>query len=168
MIECFITYFNHGVRNNGGIGDILNILSFKTVNQYYSRYISDMVFYITVILLLLNMVNGVIVTTFSQIRQERENKTSDKDNRCFICSINRDEFEKRKISFDYHNKNEHSYKTYIKYLLYLKFKNEQDMDYDESYLSKAINKEDVGCFPIKKSFSINRGMDIDFEEEGDD
>ena len=167
MIQCSITYFNLGVRSGGGIGDILTMRSFSNVDLYTARYISDMIFYITVVLLLLNMVNGVIVTTFSQIRQERETKEEDKENKCFICSINRVEFEKRKISFEDHNNKEHSYKTYIKYLLHLKFKNEDEMDFDESHIYKSVDKKDVGCFPIKRSFSIGRGHDIKDEEEED-
>lgn len=167
MIQCAITYFNLGVRSGGGIGDILTMRSFTEPKLYTARYFSDMIFYITVILLLLNMVNGVIVTTFSQIRQERETKEEDKENKCFVCSINRVEFEKRKISFEDHNNKEHSYKTYIKYLLHLKFKNEDEMDYDESYIYKCIEKKDVGCFPIKRAFSIGRGHDIKEEEEDD-
>jgi inositol 1,4,5-triphosphate receptor type 3 len=167
MIQCFITYFNHGVRSGGGIGDILTMRSFTDIKLYTARYLMDMIFYITVILLLLNMVNGVIVTTFSQIRQERETKEEDKENKCFICSINRLEFEKRKISFEDHNNKEHSYKTYIKYLLHLNFKNEDEMDYDESYIYKSILKKDVGCFPIKRAFSIGRGHETKDEEEED-
>ena len=134
---------------------------------YVLRWINDFLFYTFVILLLLNMINGVIVTTFSHIRQEKETREKDFENKCFICSISRVEFEKRKLSFEEHMNKDHNYETYIKYILHLKTKNEDEMDYDETYIFKSIGKKDVGCFPIKRAFSINRGRDFKDEEDED-
>jgi inositol 1,4,5-triphosphate receptor type 3 len=69
------------------------------VSAYYLRWITDMVFYIMVILLLLNMINGVIVFTFSQIREMSQQKTYDINNKCFIYNIERKIFEKKKKIF---------------------------------------------------------------------
>ena len=92
-MECTISYFNIGVRSGGGIGAILPMKNYDDTYLFWVRYISDMVFFISVILLLLNMVNGVIVSTFSQIREENNARDQDITNKCFICSIDRLEFE---------------------------------------------------------------------------
>ena len=55
------------------------------MNSYFIRWITDIIFYITVILLLLNMINGVIVSTFSQIRELSQIKEEDINEKCFIC-----------------------------------------------------------------------------------
>jgi hypothetical protein len=161
LLECVITYFNEGVRSSGGIGDILTMKSYES-KSYWMRWTTDMVFYITVSLLLLNMVNGVIVSTFSQIREENQEKEEDIKNKCYICNINRVEFEKRKVSFDYHQKVEHNSLIYIKFLIHLKLISPKDLDADQSFIIGCLLKRDVCCFPVKRSMSIGS---IDDEEE---
>ena len=163
MIQCAITYFNNGVRSGGGIGDLLSMKPFSDVTNYAARYLMDMIFYITVILLLLNMINGVIVSTFSQIREESNNKEEDKTNKCFICSIDRVEFEKKKIAFKDHLK--HNSKTYIKYLVFLKLFDEKDLDADQSHIITCLKERDIGCFPVEKSLSLG---DLENESDGSD
>jgi hypothetical protein len=150
------------VRSGGGIGDLLSMKPFSDVTDYTARYLMDMIFYITVILLLLNMINGVIVSTFSQIREESNNKEEDRTNKCFICSIDRVEFEKKKIAFKDHLKYEHNSKTYIKFLVFLKMFDEKDLDADQTHIIECLKERDIGCFPVLKSISIG-----DLEDEGD-
>jgi hypothetical protein len=163
LLECSITYFNLGVRSGGGIGDLLDMKPFKQKKLYWLRYISDMIFYITVILLLLNMINGVIVSTFSQIREESNEKDEDIKNKCFICNIDRVEFEKRKIAFADHQKSEHNTTTYIRFLIYVKLINEKDLDADQSFIIQCIKDREISCFPVLRSFSLGN-----MEQSGDD
>jgi inositol 1,4,5-triphosphate receptor type 3 len=165
LIQCAITYFNNGVRSGGGIGDLLSMKPFSDLTIYTARYLMDMIFYITIVLLLLNMINGVIVSTFSQIREESNNKEEDRTNKCFICSIDRVEFEKKKIAFKDHLKYEHNSKTYIKFLVFLKMIDYKDLDADQSHIIESINERDIGCFPVLKSISIG---DLEDGGEGSD
>ncbi len=166
LLECWITYFNLGVRSGGGIGDLLGQKSFsRNQTEYWIRYVSDLAFFITVILLLLNMINGVIVSTFSQIREESNQKEEDINNKCFICNIDRMEFEKRKIDFNWHLKYEHNSKTYIKFFICLNLIHEKDLDADQSFILECIKKRDVYCFPVGKSSSIGAIEILDEENE---
>ena len=165
LMECWITYFNIGVRSGGGIGDLLDPKPFRDTGIYWIRYVMDMIFFVTVILLLLNMINGVIVSTFSQIREESNEKDEDINNKCFICNIDRMEFEKRKILFKSHLKYEHNSKNYIKFLIYLNLIHEKDLDADQSFILSCIKKRDVYCFPVGKCTSIG---EIKEEEAEDD
>jgi hypothetical protein len=171
MLECSITYFNLGVRSGGGIGDLLDMKPFRESYIYWLRWVTDMIFYITVILLLLNMINGVIVSTFSQIREESNEKDEDIKNKCFICNIDRVEFEKRKIPFSDHQKYEHNTKTYIRFLIYLKITNEKDLDADQSFIIQCLKERDISCFPVLRSFSVGnlqKQDDDGGDDEGDD
>jgi hypothetical protein len=100
------------------------------------------------------MINGVIVSTFSQIREESVAKELDMKNTCFVCNYDRLEFEKRRINFDFHCKNEHNIFTYIKYFVLVKRINFKDLDSDQSYIIKCIQEKDIACFPVYKSLSI--------------
>ena len=127
-----------------------------------------MIFYISVILLLLNMVNGVIVSTFSQIREENNAKEADINNKCFICSIDRLEFEKRKISFKEHSSVEHNLKTYVKYLVWLKMINEKDLDSNQSYIMQCVKQEEISCFPVLRSSTLGNLNDKQSDGANDD
>ena len=165
LLECSITYFNLGVRSGGGIGDLLDMKPYRDTSTYWIRWVTDMIFYITVILLLLNMINGVIVSTFSQIREESNEKEEDINNKCFICNIDRVEFEKRKIMFADHLKFEHSTKTYIRFLIFLKLISEKDLDADQSFIVQCVKSRDISCFPVLRSSSVGN---LDQQEEDDE
>ena len=155
LYECTVNYFNHGVRSGGGIGDLLEGKSYSDEKAlYYLRFFNDLIFYITVILLLLNMINGVIVTTFSQIREESNEKEEDQQNRCYICNIDRIEFQKNKIDFADHQKYEHNINNYIKFFVYLSFIDEKDMDADQSFINDCIKEKDIKFFPVNCCKSI--------------
>ena len=55
---------------------------------------------ILAILILLNMIFGVIVSIFSEIREKANFKENDQNNKCFICNIDRAIFERLKIKFE--------------------------------------------------------------------
>lgn len=166
LLECSITYFNQGVRSGGGIGDLLPAKEFQTA-MYWVRWVNDFVFFIVVISLLMNMSSGVIVTTFSKIKEESTAKEEDINNKCFICNIDRAVFEKLKIQFSEHQKNEHNVKNYIRFLIYLKLVNEKDLDADQSFIINCINNNDIKCFPVGRSLSTGVAEEED-EDNGDE
>ena len=165
LLECAITYFNHGVRAGGGIGDVLGEQGFDNMSAYYLRLITDMVFYITVILLLLNMINGVIVSTFSQIREMSQQKEDDINNKCFICNIERKIFEKKKKDFLKHQEEEHNLTHYIMFFIYVLRISEKDLDADQTFIVDCLNNKDNRCFPLKMTRSIGVVEDEGEEEE---
>ena len=137
------------------------------MSAYFTRWFTDIIFYITVILLLLNMINGVIVSTFSQIRESGQQKTDDINNKCFICNIERKIFEKKKIDFIKHQEEEHNLIHYIMFFIYLKRICEKDLDADQSFIVQCLKEHDNRCFPLKQSKSIGIVEDESDEEEED-
>ena len=109
------------------------------------------------------MINGIIVSAFSQIREETDKKEKDMNGKCFICSIDRVEFEKRHVPFEKHITEEHNYVTYVYFLIVLRFINEKDMDSDQNYIAKCIKDNDITCMPIKRALSI-----IDYQDEAEE
>jgi len=151
LVECFVLYFYHGVRAGGGIGDILPEKSFVDMNSYFIRWITDIIFYITVILLLLNMINGIIVSTFSQIRELSQIKEEDINQKCFICGQSKEDFEKNKIDFHKHTTNEHNVWNYIMFFVNLKCIKEKDLDSDQTYIAQKLEELDIAFFPVGQS-----------------
>lgn len=128
-----------------------------------------MVFFITVTLLLLNMINGVIVTSFSAIREESENNIDDKENKCFICSIDKSVFEKKNIDFYEHSFKDHNLESYIYYIISLREKNLKDLDISERSIRYRIDNHNVNIFPISQYlFNGTNITDYSNNEENDD
>jgi len=73
MMHCFLSTFNYGVRGGGGIGDFLPTQTavFPNTSAFYFRAIYDLSFFIVVITILLNIIFGIIIDTFSLLREEK-------------------------------------------------------------------------------------------------
>ena len=84
LIMCIITTLNHGLRNGGGIGDILRSPS-ASEPLYVARVIYDLLFFFIVIIIILNLIFGVIIDTFADLRSEKQQKEEILKNTCFIC-----------------------------------------------------------------------------------
>ena len=152
LLECTWTYFNHGLRSGGGIGDILPEVPYGK-GMYWIRFFNDFIFFASASLIVLNMLLGVIVSFFSEIREEDNFKENDIKNNCFICNIDRATFERNKIKFEDHKKFEHNVKLYIRFLVGLKLVNEKDLDAEQSYIVNCIKKEEIKVFPVGASSS---------------
>jgi len=150
--QCFISFMNYGVRNDGGIGDIMPKRTFEEdIGGYYARFFIDFIFFVIVILLFLNMINGIIINTFSQLREIQETKKFDVENNCFICNLDKSTFQKKKINFNTHVNKQHGIKDYLLFLINVTLKPEKDLDPDETRVIEAVKKNDVSFFPCEKA-----------------
>ena len=84
LLMCIVTTLNQGLRNGGGIGDVLRRPSLKE-NMFVGRVIYDLLFFFIVIIIVLNLIFGVIIDTFADLRSEKQNKEEILKNTCFIC-----------------------------------------------------------------------------------
>ena len=75
---------NQGLRNGGGIGDVLRPPSMHE-SFFFPRVIYDMLFFFIVIIIVLNLIFGVIIDTFADLRSEKQQKEDILKNSCFIC-----------------------------------------------------------------------------------
>jgi inositol 1,4,5-triphosphate receptor type 3 len=53
------------------------------------KFVFDCTFHILVIIIMVNILFGIIIDTFAQLRDEKQTKDDDKRNICFICNIDR-------------------------------------------------------------------------------
>ena len=59
-------------------------------------------FYFGIIIIVLNLIFGVIIDTFADLRNEKQKKDDIIRNTCFICGLERRQFDNRSISFETH------------------------------------------------------------------
>lgn len=91
LLHCFLSTFNYGVRTGGGMGEFLPAETGASYNflAYYVRFFFDITFFLLVITILLNVIFGIIIDTFAQLREKADNIKFDRQNICFICGLSR-------------------------------------------------------------------------------
>lgn len=75
FFHCFIMMMNFGMRAGGGIGETLLYPQYEdSKNLYLFRTFFDLVFFITINMVLLEIVFGLIVDSFGELREIRTTK----------------------------------------------------------------------------------------------
>eukprot|EP00340_Litonotus_pictus_P003324 CAMPEP_0170527224 /NCGR_PEP_ID=MMETSP0209-20121228/12691_1 /TAXON_ID=665100 ORGANISM="Litonotus pictus, Strain P1" /NCGR_SAMPLE_ID=MMETSP0209 /ASSEMBLY_ACC=CAM_ASM_000301 /LENGTH=2613 /DNA_ID=CAMNT_0010817613 /DNA_START=128 /DNA_END=7969 /DNA_ORIENTATION=+ len=167
LIACFIRHFDFGQRADGGISDDLQSIPFNSLRLFYDRFFYDMIFFICVRLLLLNMINGVIVSTFSELRENDDKKKEDRKYKCFICSIHKKEFDKQNVDYEEHTTLNHSVIQYVNYIIKLRLMSAYDLTYKEKTILDAFKDRKVDVFPLYKTSDLPNYVHQDEDEEED-
>ncbi len=156
--SCMKVVTGYGLRLGGGIGDIMR----HTLGK---RYSVDMLYYIIVLIILLNVVFGIIIDTFSELRSIKLERYRDTTETCFICGIDKQVFDRASDSndgFKKHIKTEQNMWNYFYFILYIWEQDKDDDDGLEQYVRRCIDATDINWFPINKAMSLNLS-----EEEGE-
>jgi hypothetical protein len=112
-------------------------------------------FFCLVIILLLNLIFGIIIDAFADMRDSRNQLETDVKERCFICGLNRFEFETKNKSWLDHIQKEHNAYAYLYFILYVQAKADNLCNGVEKYVKSMILKENAGFFPVGRCLSIN-------------
>lgn len=92
-----------GLRTDGGIGDITESIHFNDEREkFFVKLAHDSSFHIVVKVIMLNVLFGIIIDTFAQLRDEKAEKENDMMNFCFICQHPRLSFDKYALGMDVH------------------------------------------------------------------
>ncbi|XP_041860303.1 inositol 1,4,5-trisphosphate receptor type 3 isoform X1 [Melanotaenia boesemani] len=153
LLMCIVTVLNHGLRNGGGVGDVLRKPS-KNEPLFPARVIYDLLFYFIVIIIVLNLIFGVIIDTFADLRSEKQKKEEILKTTCFICGLERDKFDNKTVSFEEHITVEHNIWNYLYFIVLLREKNKTDYTGPESYVAHMINNNNLDWFPRMQAMSL--------------
>jgi len=107
LLMCIVFTMNNGLRSGGGIGDVLRAPS-RGDRYFTARVVYDLLFFFIVIIIVLNLIFGVIIDTFADLRSEKQTKEEILKNSCFICGLKRADFDNRTVTFEQHINNEHN------------------------------------------------------------
>ncbi|XP_036023075.1 inositol 1,4,5-trisphosphate receptor type 3 [Onychomys torridus] len=156
LLMCIVTVMNHGLRNGGGVGDILRKPS-KDESLFPARVVYDLLFYFIVIIIVLNLIFGVIIDTFADLRSEKQKKEEILKTTCFICGLERDKFDNKTVSFEEHIKLEHNMWNYLYFIVLVRVKNKTDYTGPESYVAQMIKNKNLDWFPRMRAMSLVSG-----------
>ncbi|XP_041113341.1 inositol 1,4,5-trisphosphate receptor type 2-like isoform X1 [Polyodon spathula] len=153
LLMCIITVLNQGLRNGGGVGDVLRKPS-KNEPLFAARVVYDLLFFFIVIIIVLNLIFGVIIDTFADLRSEKQRKEEILKTTCFICGLERDKFDNKTVSFEEHIKCEHNMWHYLYFLVLVKVKDPTEYTGPESYVAQMIKEKNLDWFPRMCAMSL--------------
>lgn len=168
LLMCIVTSLNYGLRNGGGIGDVLRKPSLLEPSYYSARVIYDLLFFFVIIIIVMNLIFCVIVDTFADLRLEKQSKENILKSTCFICGLDRSAFYNKTVSFEEHIKKSHNMWHYFYFIAHLNVKNATEYTGPESYVHEMILMNNLEWFPRQRTSSLNEDENsnsIGFGEE---
>ncbi|PAA53234.1 hypothetical protein BOX15_Mlig001696g3 [Macrostomum lignano] len=157
MYQCTVTVIHRGLI--AGIYDYLPVPENRPFNYHLAKSVFDISFFIIITTIGLNIIFGIIVDTFSELRDSKWQIDQDMTSVCFICSRNAYDFEHHGEGFEKHVKEEHNQWAYLFFMLYLEETRENDYTAIELYVSRLYEKEKLDFFPLNKSITLEAAED---------
>jgi hypothetical protein len=114
----------------------------------------DLLYHLLIVLVFSAVVSGIIIDSFAELRAKKEEVRDDIVNTCFVCNIEREDFEQLNLPFIQHIKHEHNLWDYVFFRMYLESKESVDYSGLESYCFAQIREQKISWFPIKKAIII--------------
>jgi hypothetical protein len=136
-----------------------DIISANPGEDYFARIVFDSMFFVWVGIVLMNLITGLMVDTFSRIREEKQRSAQILKNDCFVCGTLRSTYENYALSpsapsFGDHLAEDHNLWTYVYYIAYLKTKDPTEDSGIESYVRNQLKHEYLEWIPTRTSFVL--------------
>ena len=163
MWQCFVTSVRAGLLSGGGLGEAM---AEDGPRQMFGpagiggvagiKSVFDVSFFVLITLIGLNVVFGIIVDTFSELRAERNEIASTIENECFVCALKSADFDHYGNGWQQHVKKEHHMWDYLYFLRHLDEKSPSMYTYLEQHVAEMIFLEDYSFFPFKRALSLRK------------
>jgi hypothetical protein len=134
---------SYGLRGEYGIDHEFN-------TTLTSRIALDLAFYFIVLATLRHIFFAIIVETFGQLRELKNERDEMAHHVCFICGVSRHDFEKidSPISFHHHREHTHSIESYVYFVFGLLEQSTHEDLGIETHIRRCIATKDITWIPI--------------------
>jgi len=151
-LDMFWLILNAGTRY-GDIGDIMTDFSHDD-GDYYGRIFFLLAFFVILGVLLFNIITGIILDTFSSLREKTAEKMLNAQNECFISGVTREMYDEENLPFDQLTKRDQFLWNYVYFMLYLDLKDKSEFTGGEDYVWFCISKDDNDWCPTRTSAAL--------------
>ena len=163
QIECIFDLINQGFRNGGGIGDIMTIHS-HDYSRYSVVFIFQILFYFTINVIFLNIMFGIIIDTFAELRGDEMARSDDRNNVCYVCGYTRTQFSALSKNFDNHINKQHYFWNYIYFLYYMNTVGVMDLSGVEQSANDSYQIRKTDWLPIQNTLYQENHDNAIFED----
>lgn len=128
-------------------------------SQLGTRFLLDMMYFILILVLAMNIIFGIVIDTFGNLREQKNQRYADTVGKCFICSIDREIFDRAADGpdgFRIHVKRDHNMWNYMYFIFLIWEQDKDDDDGLELFIRKCIDKNELSWFPIRKALRLNQ------------
>jgi hypothetical protein len=125
-------------------------------SHYLLRVGFDMLFFVVVGIILFNVITGLMVDTFSSLREEAAERIDKLTNECFVCGFTRtayDDIGMTSPSFDLHQAKHHYIWNYLFFIQYLNAKDETEYSGVESHVHQMLEANSQEWIPTRTCFT---------------
>ena len=122
--------------------------------SYWERVLFDFTFFVVMMILLLNVIFGIIIDAFGNMRENSNKLLEDIENKCYICGLPKFELDTKGEGWYRHIYESHNVYNYLYFLIYLDKKDIGDCSGVEKYAKELSQKNDISFFPICRAMSI--------------
>jgi len=183
LLQCFCFTMYHGfissemwfAKTTGDVWptkryDVTHNEENQNIAVFTVRYFMDLTFFFFVgVTLIGGVFFGIILDKYAELRQIAEETTFAQRNTCFICLINREEFDKNGASggFPMHVADDHHLWYYIYFLVYLDLggmtRDKTELNGPENYVKGKIVVDpfDVDWFPREAAMVLEKAEPLD-------
>lgn len=149
---CFKFMMCYSLRQGGGVGDVMNL-------NIDNQWIADSTYHLIVSIMLLNIVFGIIIDTFSSLRAAKLERLADTTEVCFICGIDKQVFDRASPDpdgFQTHITVDHNMWNYLYYIFMLWEQDRDDDDGLEQFVRRSIDRDEIIWFPLHKAKRLDQ------------
>ena len=151
LLYCFLTLINNGLRWYPGVGKVLRVDSaLKHLKHYIHNYLYHFSFYLIIRVIMLKIVFGIILDSFSELREVKRTIELDMKYKCFICNIEKDECDKQSQDFHDHCEIMHNIWNYANYMIMLRMTDSQNLNGINSMCKDMIIQRQMKWIPDGK------------------
>jgi len=166
LLGCFYVLFYGGLSDAGNLKNFL-----ATANPgapvYLKRIAFDSIFFIWVGIILLNIITGLMVDTFSRLREEKKQRNDTLEHECFVCGLTRGAYEDLTLAsaavahaavppFDAHVGQDHDLWAYVHYVAYLGAKDPTEDSGIESFVRAQVAHHLLEWVPSRTSYALQQ------------
>jgi len=145
--RCWSAYghFDYGFRSAPVWGD---------ESLDLNRFLFDYAYNLLIILIMASIISGIIIDSFSELKEAQQAVDEAMTSMCFICSLTQSELERQRVKFEKHILEDHYMWSYARFLLYFETTENSSLNGPESYVAKLISQNNMNFFPIKRCIDI--------------
>jgi len=135
LYKCLVVNFAVGLTT-GDLGSGLEPAPWENSEYMALRTVFTLAYFVIITTILMNIIFGIIIDTFGELRSRRDEIKNDIYGTCFICALESSVFERKSTTGDffYHVKYEHHMWDYLAFIVYLQEKPETEYTGMESYV----------------------------------
>ena len=167
---CFLETIDLGMRSGDIVDSAMDTVSYKDGVVWYHLMLFSLAFFIIIGVIMMNIVTGITIDTFVELREEVKERLEYLQNTSFVSDIERSEYDELGIDFDFEQlTNDHQDMwNYVYFLAHLRNKSPDDYTGPESLCANQIAVFDAAWMPYKASWAKQVKGDLEASSEDED